>query len=145
MNSKWLYLKIGMYGILFYSVVTVMQYVKSSSFSSNVEVLMGSPAQSRSLDWCSNSVQVVLVVPTEATIRDPKVIYEICHLPYSSYKQEELAKVEWRPFFKALNEKGEETILEADQTLGFLKKGSMIYKTEGLKTKLTQLGVASAD
>lgn len=144
-NSKWLYLKIGLYGIFLYSVVTIMQYVKSASFSNNVEVLMGSPSQARTLNWCSNSVQAVFIVPGEITIRDGNTIWELCHLSYSSYKAEEVANLKWGPLMKSLSSDGEETVLDADQSLGFLKQGSMIYRADGLKSKLKRAGVPTTD
>lgn len=141
-QSKWLYLKIGLYGILLYSVVAIMQYVKSPTFSGNVEVLMGSPSQSRNLQWCTNSAQIVFVVPKDQTIREPKQIQEVCHLAYSSYNSNEVIKIQWSPFMKAMGERGEEVILEADPTLNFVKQGSLIYKVDGLKGKLKALGLA---
>tara|TARA_B110001454_G_scaffold219201_1_gene251915 strand:- start:59577 stop:60020 length:444 start_codon:yes stop_codon:yes gene_type:complete len=140
-KSKWLYLKIGLYAILLYSVISIMQYVKSPTFSSNVDMVMGSPSQARVLTWCSNSVQVVFVVPGEQTIRDPKVIAELCHLAYSSYNSDEVANLQWSPFMKAMNEKGEEIVLEASPTHNFVKQGSLIYKMDGLTNKLTALGI----
>ncbi len=102
---------------------------------------MGSPSQARVLTWCSNSVQVVFVVPGEQTIRDPKVIAELCHLAYSSYNSDEVANLQWSPFMKAMNEKGEEIVLEASPTHNFVKQGSLIYKMDGLTNKLTALGI----
>ena len=140
-KSKWLYLKIGLYGALLYSVVSIMQYVKSPTFSSNVDAVMGSPSQSRHLTWCSNSVQVVFIVQGDQTIRDAKTIQELCHLAYSSYNSDEVTNLQWSPFMKALNEKGEEIILEVSSTHNFVKQGSLIYKVEGLTSKLTKLGI----
>ncbi len=141
-KSKWLYLKIGLYGILLYSVVSVMQYVKSPSFSGNVDILMGSPSQTRLFNWCTNSVQIVFVLPNEQTIREPKQIKDICQLAYSSYESHEVAKIQWSAFMKAMDEKGKEVVLEADPSLSFIKQGNLIYKVDGLKGKLRELGLA---
>ena len=46
------------------------------------------------------------------------------------------------PAVKARNEKGEETILQADPTYSFIKIGSLIYKVETLKQRLSMLGLA---
>lgn len=103
---------------------------------------MGSPSQSRNLQWCTNSAQIVFVVPKDQTIREPKQIQEVCHLAYSSYNSNEVIKIQWSPFMKAMGERGEEVILEADPTLNFVKQGSLIYKVDGLKGKLKALGLA---
>ncbi len=102
---------------------------------------MGSPSQARLLSWCSNSVQVVFIVQGDQTIRDAKAIQELCHLAYSSYNSSEVTDIQWSPFMKAMNEKGEEIILEASPTHNFVKQGSLIYKAEGLTSKLTSLGI----
>lgn len=141
-KSKWLYLKIGLYGILLYSVVAVMRHVKSPTFSKNVDILMGDPSQSRHLDWCSKTVQVILVIPKEQTVQEAKTIQQLCHLAYSSYNSDEVAKLTWSPFMKSMNEKGEEAMLEADVSRTFVRQGSLIYKVEGLKSQLTDLGLA---
>lgn len=141
-KSKWLYIKIGLYAFLLYSVVSIMRYVRSPSFSGNVDVLMGSPSQARHLDWCSKTVQVLFIIPKEQTVRDPKAIQGLCHLAYSSYSSEEVAKIQWSPFMKAMNEKGEEVILEADPSRNFVRQGSLIYKVEGLKTQMADFGLA---
>jgi hypothetical protein len=141
-KSKWLYLKIGLYGILLYSVISIMQYVKSPTFSNNVDMVMGSPSQARMLSWCSNSVQVIFIVCGEQTIRDAKAIQELCHLAYSSYSSDEVVNIKWSPFMKAMNEKGEEIILEASPTRDFVKQGGLIYKVEGLPSKLATIGIS---
>lgn len=139
-KSKWLYLKIGLYGVLLYSVVSIMRYVKSPSFSGNVDVLMGSPSQSRHLNWCSSTVQVVFLFSKEQTVREPKMIQELCKLAYSSYNSDEIMNIQWSPFMKSMNEKGEEVILEADTSKRFVRQGSLIYKVEGLKSQMSALG-----
>jgi hypothetical protein len=142
-KSKWLYIKIGLYGALLYSVISIMQYVRTPSFSGNVDMFMGSPSQARHLDWCSKSVQIIFVVPTEATVRDLKAIQELCHLSYSSYNSEEVAQIQWSPFLKSLNERGEETVLEADPGRKFVKKGGLIYKVDELNTTLSALKISN--
>ena len=141
-KSKWLYLKIGLYGILLYSVVVVMQHVKSPTFSNNVDILMGSPSQSRHLSWCSKTVQVILIIPKDQTVREPKAIQQLCQLAYSSYNSEEVSKIQWSPLMKSLDEKGDEVILEADTSRSFVRQGSLIYKVEGLKSQMSALGLA---
>lgn len=141
-QSKWLYLKVGLYGVVLYCVVAVMQHVKSPSFSNNVDVLIGSPSQSRHLEWCSETVQVVLIIPKEQTVREPKSIQQLCRLAYSSYSSEEVTKIQWSSFMKSMNDKGEEVVLEADTSRTFVRQGSLIYKVEGLKTQMSALGLA---
>lgn len=142
-SSKWLYIKIGLYGFLLYSIFNIMQYVKSPTFSSNVDVLMGSPSQARTFNWCPNNVQIVSVAATEITLRDPKQIEDACQLSYTSYNADEVRDIEWTPLFKALNEKGEETVLWVDSSYIFVKKNELVYKVESLKDKLTRIGIST--
>jgi len=102
---------------------------------------MGSPSQSRHLMWCSKSVHVVFIIQGDQTIRDAKAIQELCHLAYSSYNSDEVTNLQWSPFMKAMNEKGEEIVLEASPNHNFVKQGSLIYKVEGLTSKLASLGI----
>lgn len=141
-KSKWLYLKIGLYGVLLYSIVSIMQYVKSPTFSSNIDVLIGSPSQSRYLDWCPKSVQIISIIPSLQTVRDLKQIQELCHLPYSSYNSDEVANIQWSMFMKAMNGHGEELFVETDPSRNFIKHGSLIYKVNSLKNKMKSLGLA---
>ena len=87
-------------------------------------------------------MQVVYFVKSESTVREAKLIQELCRMDYSSYKADEVAGLEWSPFMKSLNDKGQETILHADPTLGFIKIGSLIYKVETLKQRLNTLGLS---
>lgn len=128
---------------MLYGVVAIMQYVKTPTFSSNVDVLMGAPSQARVFNWCSNTVQVVFLVPTETTVRDPKTIQELCNIAYSSYQANEVAGFKWSPYMKSMNEKGEEITIEADPTESFLKQGSLIYKADSLKSKLSKMGLVT--
>lgn len=136
---NWLYIKIALYAGLLYTVVMIMQYVKSPSFSGSVDVIMGSPSQSRSLDWCSNSVQAIYSIKTGTTVRDPKRIQDLCRLSYSGYQAQEVSAIVWRPLLKSLDQKGQETILETDESLGFIRIGSLIYKVDGLNQKIDSL------
>ncbi len=142
LRFNWLYIKIGLYAVLLYSVVTVMQYVKSTSFSSNVEVLMGSPSQSRVFEWCSSTVQVLYFVESNITVRESDRIQDLCRLSYSSYKADEVRGIDWKPLMKSLSGTGQETVLESDKTLNFIKMGSLIYKVDGLKSKLSSMGLS---
>lgn len=140
-----LYIKIGLYGALLYSVLAVMQYVKSSTFSTNVNTLLGSPAETRYLEWCSPNAQRVFFINSKTTIQDPKIIQEICRIAYSSYKADEITHIQWQPLLKSLNKKGEETLLETNSSLTFVKNGSLIFKTKGLKPKLISLGLIKTE
>ncbi len=142
LRFNWLYIKIGLYAVLLYSVVMVMQYVKSASFSSNVEVLMGSPSQSRNFEWCSSSVQVLYFVESDITVREANRIQDLCRLSYSSYKADEVNGIDWKPLMKSLSGTGQETVLESDKTLNFIKIGGLIYKVDGLKSKLSSMGLS---
>ncbi len=104
---------------------------------------MGSPSQNRDFNWCSNSVQIIAVIPTEKTIRDPKEIQELCQLAYTSHNTDEVLNIEWSPLLKSMNEKGEEVVLSVDSSHTFVKKGDLIFKVESLKTKLAAIGVTT--
>ena len=139
---NWLYIKIGLYGALLYSVASVMQYVKSSSFSGNMEVLMGSPSQSRQFHWCSESVQIIFLMKPELKIQKTELVKELCLLSYSSYDSSELGNIKWQPFMKSFNAKGEEIVLYSNPELSFVRQGSLVYKVDGLKSKLVRLGLS---
>lgn len=138
---NWLYIKIGLYGALLYTIVMAMQYVKSASFSNNVEVLMGSPSQTRHLEWCPNSVQAIYFVKNDATVSKPELIHDLCRIAYSSYKSEEIVGIKWVPMMRSLTDKGEETLIETNETFSFIRQGALIYKVDGLKPRLIAMGL----
>lgn len=103
---------------------------------------MGSPANYRLLQWCPQSKhQLFLSAAQPVAIDNQEQIQDLCRMAYSSYKQEEVANIQWKLLMFAVDEQGKSTMLEADSTLTFIKVGSLIYRAEGLKQKFEKWGL----
>lgn len=114
-----------------------MRYVRNPEFSTHIDILMGQPSKWSQITWCPTNTHTVYFALANKTWTGLD-LKKICVLSHTAYSVEDIRNLKWIHQLKALEANSQETIIDVDETLSFIRQNTLIFNVPNFRSLVSK-------